>query len=127
MRNIFTEILRLWPPFLGAYRVTNTDIEVGDFHVPKGYVNAILIISKLHNMDRPLNVDGDMMTCFTYIIGTESFVQRLLHIGIQKYFHGQKNFYLHVGIMRIRMIRTKCSGLDLDLMLVLESVSCAMS
>ena len=48
MRNIFTEILRLWPPFLGAYRVTNTDIEVGDFHVPKGYVNAILIVSKLH-------------------------------------------------------------------------------
>ena len=48
MRNIFMEILRLWPPFLGAYRVTNTDIEVGDFHVPKGYVNNILIINKLH-------------------------------------------------------------------------------
>ena len=44
------EILRLWPPFLGAYRVTNTDIEVGDFHVPKGYVNTILVINKLHNM-----------------------------------------------------------------------------
>lgn len=38
LRNIFMEILRLWPPFLGAYRVTNTDIEVGDFHVPKGSV-----------------------------------------------------------------------------------------
>ena len=49
MRNIFMEILRLWPPFLGAYRVTNTDIEVGDFHVPKGYVNTIFVINKLHN------------------------------------------------------------------------------
>ena len=39
LRNIFMEILRLWPPFLGAYRVTNTDVEVGDFHVPKGYVS----------------------------------------------------------------------------------------
>jgi len=37
LRNILMEILRLWPPFLGAYRVTNQDIEVGDFHVPKGY------------------------------------------------------------------------------------------
>ena len=63
----------------------------------------------------------------TYIIGTASFVQRLLHIGIQKYFCAQKSFYLHVGIMRIRMIRTRCSGLDLDLMLVLESASCGMS
>ena len=38
LKNIYMEVLRLWPPFLGAYRVTNKNIEVGDFCIPKGLV-----------------------------------------------------------------------------------------
>lgn len=35
--NILLEIVRLWPPFIGGLRVANCDIELGDYHVPKGY------------------------------------------------------------------------------------------
>ena len=38
LRDVFTEILRLYPPFIGGYRVVNdNDLVLGDFHVPAGY------------------------------------------------------------------------------------------
>ena len=33
----FISLIRLWPPFFGGLRVTQTDLHLGDFHVPQGY------------------------------------------------------------------------------------------
>lgn len=37
LSNIFSEIIRLWPPFFGGLRVTKKEITLGNFHIPEGY------------------------------------------------------------------------------------------
>lgn len=37
MANIFSEIIRLWPPFFGGLKVTKKQMELGPFHVPPNY------------------------------------------------------------------------------------------
>ncbi len=36
VENILLEILRLFPPFFGCFRVATNDFDLGEFHVPKG-------------------------------------------------------------------------------------------
>ncbi len=35
--DVLTEVLRMWPPFVGSFRVAKRDTKVGDFFLPKGH------------------------------------------------------------------------------------------
>lgn len=37
LANILLEVMRLWPPFFGGLRVTQKQVDLGEFHVPEGY------------------------------------------------------------------------------------------
>ena len=34
---LLLEVMRLWPPFVGGLKGITKEIELGDFHVPKGH------------------------------------------------------------------------------------------
>jgi len=37
LESLLLEVIRLWPPFVGGLRVVTKEIELGDFHIPKGH------------------------------------------------------------------------------------------
>lgn len=37
LESLLLEVLRLWPPFVGGLKAVTKEIELGDFHVPKGH------------------------------------------------------------------------------------------
>ena len=37
LETLLLEVVRLWPPFVGGLKAVTREIELGDFHVPKGY------------------------------------------------------------------------------------------
>ena len=50
LENILYEILRLWPPFVGSFRVAETDSDLaGQFHIPKG--TGVFCVSLLAHRD----------------------------------------------------------------------------
>ncbi len=49
LEAVLLEVIRLWPPFVGGLKGTLEDIELGDFHIPKGYV--VFLNSSLAHRD----------------------------------------------------------------------------